>query len=75
VTAFSASEAGLTLCADTLSVVDEERIPGRMFIGIVLHSERTQPFNPTTIIRYDIQRTAKCRSKCNDVSGRMVRRS
>jgi lysophospholipase L1-like esterase len=75
VTAFSASEAGMTLCADTLSVSEGGTgITGREVPAeIALHQNVPNPFNPTTTIRYDIHVAGDVSLRVYDVSGRLVK--
>jgi hypothetical protein len=65
---FSGNE-GAASGAETATGVTEEPPPARY----ALHQNVPNPFNPATIIRYDLPRDARVTLRVYDVSGRVVR--
>jgi hypothetical protein len=55
---------------DTSVFVDE---PGQIPNKLVLHQNYPNPFNPTTVIHYDVSKTAPVRLVIYDILGRNIR--
>ncbi|MEJ2722377.1 MAG: FlgD immunoglobulin-like domain containing protein [bacterium] len=75
VTPFSLTDAGTTVCSDTLFVeadgtgIEERVIPAQL----ALHQNVPNPFNPTTVINYDLHIGGRVSLRVYDVKGRLVK--
>jgi hypothetical protein len=74
VTPFSASDVGTTVCSDTMTLetgtgIGDTPTPTQT----ALHQNHPNPFNPTTVISYDLVSNSRVSLKVYDVSGRLVK--
>jgi hypothetical protein len=74
VTPFSVSDHGTTACSDTMTLqtgtgIGDTPAPTQT----ALHQNHPNPFNPTTVIQYDLVAASKVSLRVYDVSGRLVR--